>query len=621
MPPTLQTLPKQILDKILNKYYDKQLPSFHPKFFRVYKHAYELSQLCRALREALQPYIYGRLIFERYNLAVEGVEARKSTTMEETKAMKKLPPITVWKSNIKLIESCDMWDSVTQVVISTYDRYPDPDDVLAMLKEKGFDQHQYPNVHMLITNFKADFDIDDKASDDVNDWIPDESFNALGQYLSQHLTHIDTMWMEENRCRRVGLRNAMSPFVSANLEKLRKLHFRFSYMPNFGVKILPQHITHLTLSVHSAYDYIDIPKIATPALQSLTLSAIPISYLWDRFVNYPQQPGVVEFPELIKLDLSFHQPYRRIPAAKTEDDYMWERYSKENANADDPDSKVFQAESYKGNTKLKTISVKDQSAKYTVLRTDTRRPRFPKLRRLRLNLYPSRVCEFLKHVPAEQLEYLCISGDLVAYKGFRMSQFTNLKKSLIMQYSDTTYRQTSHVTRLMTRVLSQPSKILRSLDITSSTKSRVYLPPAHKITCSSIKKLYIMANVSYEDVPVLLENLPLLEQFDLQRAMFAKPPPEAETPEGLADMLLASGMQPISTSLIKFIPDVMCRSVTDATIFYNLFVLIARIPSLLELKMFSFYSSQFSSELARMLAIPRLRIHIEHLSTLEYDDP
>ncbi|KAJ1811735.1 hypothetical protein LPJ56_004166 [Coemansia sp. RSA 2599] len=620
MPPTLQTLPKQILNKILNKYYDRQLPSFHPKFFRVYKHAYELSQLCRALREALKPYIYGRLIFERYNLAVEGVEARRSTTMEETKAMKKLPPITVWKSNIRLIENCDMWDIVTHVIISTYDRYPDPEDVLAMLKEKGFDRHQYPNTHILVTNFKSDFDIDDKVNDDVNDWIPDESFNALGQYLSQHLTHIDTMWMEESRCRRVGLRNAMSPFVSANLDKFRKLHFRFSYMPSFGVKVLPQHITHLTLSVHSAYDYIDIPKISTPVLQSLTLSAIPISYLWDRFVNYPQQPGVIEFPELFRLDLSFHQPYRRIPAAKTEDDYMWERYSKENTGADDPDG-AYQTESYKGNTKLKTISVKDQSAKYTVLRTDTRRPRFPKLRRLRLNHYPSRVSEFLKCVPAEQIEYLCISGDLITFKGFRLAQFTNLRNSTIMQFSDTTYRQSPHVTRFMTRVLSQPSKNLLTLDITSSSKSRVYLPPAEKITCSSIRKLYIMAYVSYEDIPVLLENLPRLEQFDLQRAMFIKPPMEAETPEGLADMLLATGMQPISTSLIRFIPDVMCRSVTDAIIFYNLFVLIARIPSLRELKMFGFYSAQFSNELSRMLAIPRLRDHIRHLSALEYDDP
>ncbi|KAJ2871413.1 hypothetical protein FB639_004479, partial [Coemansia asiatica] len=607
-----------ILNKIISKYYNQHFPSFHEKFFRVYKQAYELSQLCRALREALRPYIFGRLIFERYNLAVEGVDPKKYTTMQETKELRKLPPVIVWKSNIRLIDNCDMWDSVTDVVLSTCDKYPDPDDVLAMLKENGFDRHQYPNVHMLIVNFKSDFEVDDKVGDDVNDWISDESFNALSQYLSQHLTHIDTMWMDESRCRRVGLRNSMSPFISANLDNLRKMYFRFAYLPSFGVKVLPQHITHLKLYVYSAYDYIDIPKISTLALKSLTLSAIPISYLWDRFVNSPQQPDVIEFPELYSLDLSFHQPYRSIPAAKTEDDFMWERYSQENC-ADDPD-KMIQTKSYKGNNKLKTISVKDQSAKYTVLRTDTRRPLFPKLRRLRLNLYPRRVCEFIKFVPAEQLEYLYITGDLVTYKGFRMSRFTNLKDCAIMQYSDNTHRQSPHATRFMTHVMSQPSKKLISLQITSSTKSRVYLPPAEKMTCSTIKKLCIIANISYEDVPVLLGKLPLLERFELQRAMFVKPPPEAETPEGLADMLLATGMEPLSTSVIKFIPDVMYRGVTEQTVFYNIFVLIARIPSLRELKTFGFFSSLFSTELSRMLAIPRLRDHIKHINYLEYDD-
>ncbi|KAJ2449701.1 hypothetical protein GGF42_004693, partial [Coemansia sp. RSA 2424] len=104
---------------------------------------------------------------------------------------------------------------------------------------------------------------------------------------------------------------------------------------------------------------------------------------------------------------------------------------------------------------------------------------------------------------------------------------------------------------------------------------------------------------------------------DLQRALFVDPPPLTHTPEGMAQHLLASDMRPVSTSLIKFVPDVLCRNATDEVVFYNIFMLIARTPSLRELKMFSFYSTQFFRELLPLFKIPELFRFIRHLTTLE----
>ncbi|KAJ2435174.1 hypothetical protein GGF42_009097, partial [Coemansia sp. RSA 2424] len=424
MPHSLQTLPKQIVDKIIEHCYDRQLPAFHPKFFRVYTEFDEYTRLCRRLRDSALPYLTRRLIFERYNLAVEGV-GKQSLAHEELKAAKKLPPVIRWMTNMPRIIAAHSTSQVTEVVISTYDRYPDPDDILAMLREHKFDQYKWPSVTTLCVNFKSDYDIDDAGGggekDEAgaggsSDWIPDESFALLSAFLAEHLPAVDTLWMDDNRCRRVGPRNALSNYVADRLSRLRRLNLRFAYMPAFGVKTLPPQITHLTLSVHSAYDYIDIPRVMTPMLVSLTLSAIPLSYLWDRFCHSTsvarstatgQIQSTVEFTELRRLDLTFHVPYRSVPSGKTEDDLMWERYHKENTAAngdangyddDDDDSKdaaldvaaaaattddagkaamakyvTTTTTSYKGNPKLKTISVKERTAKYTVLRSDGKR--------------------------------------------------------------------------------------------------------------------------------------------------------------------------------------------------------------------------------------------------------
>ncbi|KAJ2080050.1 hypothetical protein H4R24_000004 [Coemansia sp. RSA 988] len=597
--------------------------SFHPKFYKTYKTLREYSTVCHNLRESALGFLRRRLIFERYNLAVEGFD-RASLTHEELRVAKKLPPDVRWMSNIRMIIEEGTFEAVTEVVISTCDRYPNPEDVLGMLQKLEVDLYKWPNATVLCINNKSDYEIDDKEGDEsATDWIPEESFTALSGYLLTTFPAVESLWMDDNRCRRVGPRNAMSSYIMDHLSKLSRMYLRFSYMPTFGVKVLPSHITNLTLSVHSAYDYIDIPRIVAPTLVTLTLSAIPLNYLWDRFCNMPpgstkdgksviQTNTIVEFTHLERLDLTFHVPYRSIPSGKSEDDYSWERLH-------DKDSADTDSSSPKSRSRLKTVSVKERSPKYNVLRASGKRPRFPKLRYLFLNLYPGRVKDFLNDIPVHQLQSLRISGDLVVFKGVRLNGFTSLQECSLTYFSGSKRREWPHGSRFMAKVLAQGPHV-RRLSVTTCSEYRMHLPVPEKVTCTGLRRLSLTAHISYADLPGLLRRLPHLEFLDLQRALLVKPPAQARTTEGLAQHLLSMDIRPISTSLIKFVPDVLCRDATDETIFYNIFVLIARIPSLRELKMYSFYSAQFFRELLPLFKIHQLFPHIRHLATLECSD-
>ncbi|KAJ2463471.1 hypothetical protein GGI02_005232, partial [Coemansia sp. RSA 2322] len=214
---------------------------------------------------------------------------------------------------------------------------------------------------------------------------------------------------------------------------------------------------------------------------------------------------------------------------------------------------------------------------------------------------------------------LRISGDLVAFKGVRLTGFTSLQTSNVSYFSDSRFRESAHGNRFLCKAFAQPPTV-RSLSVTTCSKCRLRLPPASAITCTSIRRLCITAQVSYADLPDLLRRLPALEYLDLQRALFVDPPPLTHTPEGMARHLLSTDMRPVSTSLIKFVPDVLCRNATDEVVFYNIFMLIARTPSLRELKMFSFYSTQFFRELLPLFKIPELFRFIRHLATLDCNE-
>ncbi|KAJ2716638.1 hypothetical protein H4R19_000529 [Coemansia spiralis] len=639
---TLQELPKQIIDRILTFCYQPQLTSFHPKFYKTYEGVCELAQVCHNMRVSALPYMRRRLIFERYNLAIDALD-HMSLTHDELLAAKKLPPVIKWKSNMAAVIGTHGYDAVTEVVISTCDRYPNPDDVLEMLHQFDVGVHRWPNVRLLCINNKSDYEIDDKDGDDGSgggaDWIPEESFSALTGFLLTAFPNVDSLWMDDNRCRRVGPRNAMSTYIMDHLSKLTRMHLRFSYMPTFGVKVLPPHITNLTLNVHSAYDYIDIPRIIAPSLVTLTLSAIPLNYLWDRFCNAAPGPGsssgnnkqavtspgsnVVEFTRLERLELTFHVPYRSIPSGKTEEDCSWERLTDRDTvgggSGGDKDDAEADGSSQKARPRLKTVSIKERSPKYSVLRADGKRPQFPKLRHLLLNLYPGRVKDFLNDIPIAQLQTLRISGDLVVFKGLRLGGFTSLRECALTYFSGYKRREWPHASRNLAKALAQGPHV-RTLSITTCSEFRMYLPPPDQVHCTGLRRLILTAQVSYADLPPILRRLPCLELLNLQRALLVKPPPQARTPEGLAQHLLASDMQPISTSLIRFVPDVLGRDATDETVFYNIFMLISRIPSLRMLKMYSFYSAQFFRELLPLFKIHQLFPHIRHLATLECND-
>ncbi|KAJ2522790.1 hypothetical protein H4217_000506 [Coemansia sp. RSA 1939] len=640
---SLQTLPKQILDRILEDCHRKATQSYHPKFYKVHRDFREYAQLCRSLRESAQPFVSRRVVFERYNQTVEGVDKRE-LSHDETKAAKRQPPQIKWLTNMHAVVAMDATDAVTEVVISSFDRYPLPDDVLAMLERMEFAKHDWTSVTRLYVNFKADYDLDDKdvlADEDDDDddasetndaataaasaaaaieWIPDDSFAALASYLETAIPNVDTLWMDENRCRRVGPRSAMSGYIADRIDKFRTLDLRFAHMPAFGVKVLPTQLTRLTLSVHSAYDYIDIPRIAAPTLRSLTLASIPLHYLWDRFCSGAAEAAAsatstVVFEQLRRLELSFHMPYRSVPIGKTEDDLMWERWRRESGVPHPSDADA----SLNVGARLKTVSVKERAPRFTQLKTTGRRPHFPRLRHLQLSSYPGRISEILKDMPLAQLRSLDISGDMVSFKGIRLGGMHCLQRSTLACFSDSPFRESAHGNRVLAKALAQGPSV-RSLSVSASTEYRIRVPPADRITCTGLRVLSISGQVSYADIPALLRQLPVLECLDLQRARFVKPPPAVRTAEGMAAHMLASDMRPISTSLVKFVPDVLLRNATDDIVFYNILMLIARVPSLRELKMFSFYSTQFFRELLPLFKIHKVLPFVRHLAALDYTD-
>ncbi|KAJ2384330.1 hypothetical protein GGI05_005044, partial [Coemansia sp. RSA 2603] len=245
---TWQTLPKSILTRIFSFHVTAGQTTGSGSSGR-FRSILELSQLNRGVRAVLRPHLFERLFFERVNLAMYDADGKLMSSNDQL-AAKKLPPEPRWRSNLKLVREANMSGCVATVAIATADRYPDPKDVLAMLKDHGFDKLKYPSVTRLLVSYKADFEIDDRPD---AEWFADESYTALAQYLSQNLAHVHELIFDDHRCSRAGLRNALSPYISSNLAQLRRLQLSFSYMPTFGVKTLPPQLTYLRLTVFSAY--------------------------------------------------------------------------------------------------------------------------------------------------------------------------------------------------------------------------------------------------------------------------------------------------------------------------------------------------------------------------------
>lgn len=621
---SFQSLPQHTLDRIIEHYYQREKSYYSPRHYQIYRQLQLWSFLCHKLRRSILPYLDRQLVFERYNLNLETKDPNSNSSSRMVgDPRKKLPPDIVWRNNLQRCIEGGNSERVEEVIISTTDRYPDPEDLLALLRQPRFCSHKYKweQVKTLGVYLTADYELDDKESTSDGDWFAEESFVNLGAFLNKQLPNVDRLLMDENRCIRVGPRNALSHYIAGRLLKFKRMHLTFAHMPVWGSKTLPATLTHLHLHVYSHYDFIDIPRIITPALICLTLSAIPLNYLWERFAS-SQTGKVVEFRELKKLHLSFHTPYRSIPSGKTEDDLVWEKYQKDKKAEDtDTSSTTDLVPSYRGNPKLKTISVKETSPKYTVLKMGGRRPRFPKLVDLTLNSYPGKVHEILKDFPLEQLAKLTISGELVAFKGMRIKgQLPRLRKFDLMSYTETKFRDSCHSNRFLEKALSTQSPLITDMRLSVSSKCRVYLPIRDKVTCMGLRELELTAPISYQDIPQLLLSLPSLECLDLQRALFVDPPRGvvAKGHPSMAQHMLQSNLQPVSQTLVKFVPDVLCRHATDEIVFYNVLMLIVRCPQLRELKMFSIYSTQFLRELVPLFKMPELWPHLRHLANLVY---
>ncbi|KAI8319801.1 hypothetical protein GQ54DRAFT_341021 [Martensiomyces pterosporus] len=599
-PATLQSLPKQTIDIILEYCYTLSTWGFNPKFYHAYRFFHDLSHLCHSLRVSALPYLRRRVVFERYNARLE---YERQMASDEVAAAKKLSPVVKWRTNFGRVHAEGLIDQVTEVAIGSYHKYMTAGSLLKALKGYGFDQHQWTSVRTLNIQFGSSHDDTFEETDETG-WSLDESFVALGDYLAASLPAIDKVIGEERQRHRTAPRNALSSYLSKQLDRLQRLTMEFTYMPDFGAKTFPPQITHLDLKVFSTFDYLDIPRIMAPTLISLKLHQIPLYYLWDRF--YDNRAGAlakaIEFKELRKLDLYFHHPSRTVPAGKSEEDFARERLCRERGIE-------THEENYNGNPKLKTISVTEKSPKYTVLKTDGKRPLFPKLQTLHLRSYPGRVSEFLKHVPQGQIEDLYISGQLVAFKGLHLGGFRALRRCDISQYTEHGVGGLPHKNRLLARVFSQMD-MLEKLYICSESKYQLKLPPMEDVLCTGLRRLTVSGPIQFSEFPELLRKLKRLEYFKFERVKYSQPASGYYDPVGMATDLL-SDTRPISTSLVTIVPDILSMAAPDDVLVYNMVALIARIPSLKNFRVFDYFSETFIQAIQPMLEIPSLRPALE----------
>ncbi|KAJ2122153.1 hypothetical protein IW147_003657 [Coemansia sp. RSA 720] len=589
--PSLATMPLRITDRIVDYANTPHLDSSTVTYMQAHRNLVAQAHTCRALRQPAQARVQRWLVIERWDMATEpkaqATEHKIQTTEPdiietepETHANER------WLSNIDAIAASNAFNHVRKVVIATSSRLANPQEITDALRHLRVDQHTWPHVTSLrISNHIAPADAGVTG---------DEGYAELAVELRSCFPAVSHVWADEGP----HGRSMLGAYVATALGQLTRISMRYASIPGFSVKTLPSHITHLSLRACGRRSYLQIPQIVAPPLVALTLSVVPLSYAWDQFTNGDSTIGPgLEFTCLERLELTFFVPSRSVPGGRADD--AWE-YSDE--HPEQP-------------PRRKTVAVRDRASMYTVLRA--RGARFPQLRHVTLHQYPGRVADFLRSVPVEQLETVHVTANVTAFKGLRLGKLRALHTCELMGSGEAHRAEQPHGQRLVMRALAQGAHV-RSLSVRVPDTLRVHLPSLHTVRCTELRRLHLSACITIPDVSSLLSQLPYLEQLDLQRPILTRPPRGIRGADALAQHLLAQGMTPISSSLITFVPDFMCRGATDDSVFYSMLVLVARIPSLRVLKMVAFYIAQFSRELGSLLSIRALFPYIRHLATLDY---
>ncbi|KAJ2851075.1 hypothetical protein IWW36_001422 [Coemansia brasiliensis] len=624
---SFQQLPKRILDKIIYLWYE---PLNHPAMQRYickYEELCRLSWTCRGLRQTIKPLLRQRLIFEQYDMRL-GQRDSAFITFEEIGEAKKQPAQPKWFTNMPMLVLSGEMERVSEVLISSHEMTPEPLSVLTQLQEHKVDRYEWPNATRLLLNFPSDGILDSHSRPAAEgEWFSDEHLAMMSRFLVKKFPNVNTVHMRDSNCKQLGLRNTLSSYISEQLSKLTCLHLHFHHLPVFGVKMLPAQITHLELvqsaSGSSGGDIMELPRMVAPTLVSLTLDAVVISQLWDRFCGLPGTPAsrVVEFSRLESLELRFYMPFLRIPTRK-DDEYLWDNsLPGDYYDSDAVESSVGSARNLSTKLTLRTIPVRDRSPKYTTIRAGSKQPRFPQLRVLRLRQYPGRLSEFLSYIAADKLQTLDVTGDLVVFKGLRLDKLTSMTSCSLSSHSPHARREWAHARRLVLKPFKQ-GRNLRHLSVGVAAETPMSIPPAMiNVQSTGIRELELTLRIAIPDLIPLLCKLPQLESLSLMRLYLLHLPSHAGTAEGMAQALLASGIStPLDSKILHVKFEMFHTDKCERTVLYNVMLLITRTVSLRKLRMTGYFIHKFYRELLPLLKIPQLFPHIRHLASLELSD-
>ncbi|KAJ2628329.1 hypothetical protein H4R22_003942 [Coemansia sp. RSA 1290] len=619
---SFQQLPKRILDSIIYQWYELQNHSSTLKYIKKYEELCRLSWTCRRLRQTIRPLMRQRLIFELYDMRV-GKGDSTYIPLEEIGELKKQPAQPKLLTNMPLLTLNENLERVTEVVISSHDITPEPLFVVTKLQEHKVECNDWPNVTQLVVNF-SDTILDNHSRPAAeNGWFSDEHLAMLSRYLAKTFPHVTTVSMWDSDCKQLGLRNTLSNYLAEQLNKLTRLYLNFHHLPVFGVKMLPAHITHLELvqrgTGFKSEDVLELPRIVAPTLVSLKLGWVVLSQLWDRFCGLPGTPSsrVAEFSRLEYLELQFHMPFLQIPTRK-DNDFMWDNnLPGDYYDSDAAESNAGSSKSLSSKLTLRTLRIRDRSPKYTTIRAGTKQPRFPQLRKLHIYEYPGRLAEFLSHVAADKLQSLYVTGDLVVFKGLRLDKFTSMTSCSLFSHSSYARRVSPHAQRLVLKPFKQ-ARHLRYLSVGASSDTPMSLA-AINMQATGIRELELTMLITIPNTISLLNKLPQLESLVMVHPHLLPLPPQAETAEGMARCLLASGITPLNSILhVNF--RLFHTDKSDRTILYNVMLLITRTVSLRKLAITGHFIHKFYRELLPLLKIPQLFPHIRHVASLELSD-
>ncbi|KAI8319802.1 hypothetical protein GQ54DRAFT_306010 [Martensiomyces pterosporus] len=478
---SFQDLPSRVIENIVDYFcqHDAQIPNAGH-----IKRLLEIGQLCNtctAIRSYAQPYYNEVVVFERHEC---GAGREPDTAVNPKLIWSWDEPPYIWRTNAISIVLSKRQSGVRIMIINSRDAFIEPMDMIDALNGGRFGAFEWPNIQMLRM-----YQGYDDTGEETTKWVTEESLTKLGEFLAKSLPALTELDSYDTLGGRLDTNHTMSTLMQRNITRMTKIQALNGNNPVFGVRQLPQQITHLDLQQARSGEALMLPKIFAPSLKFLGLQDIPLSYIWDQFYGgQHDDSGDLYFDSLVALKVAFFMPIAPMTDSKGSGEVGRAQRAQQ---ADDVDSV------------------------YTVLKANRRRPRFPKLRKLEIAKYPGgKLADFLEDFPVGRIVELRVDGVLASFKSLSLRAFKALQQLSVTCTTQAKTPEHPHVNRLLAKTFGMEAQLHR-LYIKTDWRLKIPMPP--RIKCVSLKFLSLDVKMDIPTIAKLLDQLPRLEYLRLMQ--------------------------------------------------------------------------------------------------------